>query len=49
MQRNVVYIVATARTPIGSLLGGLSSLTYTDLGAHAVKGIKIVIFKRPKN
>lgn len=32
-----VYIVSTARTPIGSFQGGLSSLTYTDLGSHAVK------------
>lgn len=32
-----VYIVATARTPIGSFQGKLSSLTYSDLGAHAVK------------
>lgn len=32
-----VYIVSTARTPIGSLLGNLSSLNYVDLGAHAVK------------
>ena len=32
-----VYIVSTARTPIGSFQGTLSSLTYSDLGAHAVK------------
>lgn len=32
-----VYIVATSRTPIGSFQGSLSSLTYSDLGAHAVK------------
>lgn len=32
-----VYIVGSARTPIGSLLGSLSSQTYVDLGAHAVK------------
>lgn len=32
-----VYIVSTARTPIGSFQGALSSLTYSDLGAHAVK------------
>ncbi|KAH3677110.1 hypothetical protein WICMUC_001865 [Wickerhamomyces mucosus] len=36
MSDNSVYIVATARTPIGSFQGGLSSLTYVDLGAHAV-------------
>jgi acetyl-CoA C-acetyltransferase len=34
---NTVYIVSAARTPIGSLLGSLSSQTYVDLGAHAVK------------
>lgn len=32
-----VYIVSAARTPIGSLLGSLSSKNYVDLGAHAVK------------
>ncbi|KAK9462437.1 Thiolase, N-terminal domain-containing protein [Lipomyces oligophaga] len=32
-----VVIVAAARTPMGSLLGSLSTLTATDLGAHAVK------------
>lgn len=32
-----VYIVSAARTPIGSFQGDLSSLTYSDLGAHAVK------------
>ncbi|ODQ65875.1 acetyl-CoA c-acetyltransferase, cytosolic enzyme [Nadsonia fulvescens var. elongata DSM 6958] len=32
-----VYIVSASRTPIGSFLGGLASLTYVDLGAHAVK------------
>lgn len=32
-----VYIVSTARTPIGAFQGSLSSLTYSDLGAHAVK------------
>ncbi|KAK6457144.1 acetyl-CoA acetyltransferase [Scheffersomyces xylosifermentans] len=32
-----VYIVATARTPIGSFQGQLSSLSYSDLGSHAVK------------
>lgn len=33
-----VYIVATSRTPIGSFQGSLASLTFPDLGAHAVKG-----------
>ncbi|NWN97190.1 MAG: acetyl-CoA C-acetyltransferase [Bacillus sp. (in: Bacteria)] len=36
MSENSVYIVATARTPIGSFQGALSSLNYVDLGAHAV-------------
>uniref|UniRef100_A0A060TDE5 acetyl-CoA C-acetyltransferase n=1 Tax=Blastobotrys adeninivorans TaxID=409370 RepID=A0A060TDE5_BLAAD len=33
-----VYILSAKRTPIGSFLGSLSSQTYVDLGAHAVKG-----------
>lgn len=32
-----VYIVSTARTPIGAFQGSLSSLSFSDLGAHAVK------------
>lgn len=32
-----VYIVSAARTPIGAFQGKLSSLTYPELGAHAVK------------
>ncbi|EGW33160.1 thiolase ib [Spathaspora passalidarum NRRL Y-27907] len=32
-----VYIVSAARTPVGSFQGQLSSLSYSDLGAHAVK------------
>lgn len=32
-----VYIVSSSRTPIGSFQGELSSLTYSDLGSHAVK------------
>ncbi|KAK3362634.1 Thiolase, N-terminal domain-containing protein [Lasiosphaeria hispida] len=32
-----VYIVAVARTPVGSFLGSLSSLTAIQLGAHAIK------------
>lgn len=32
-----VYIVSSARTPIGLFQGALSSLTYVDLGVHAVK------------
>lgn len=30
------YIVAVARTPMGSFQGALSSLNYVDLGSHAV-------------
>lgn len=37
MSKEFVYIVAGARTPIGSFQGSLSSLGYVDLGAHAVK------------
>ncbi len=33
-----VYIVSAVRTPIGSFLGCLSSLTATQLGAEAIKG-----------
>ncbi|MCO6499074.1 MAG: acetyl-CoA C-acyltransferase [Vicingus serpentipes] len=33
-----VYIVAAARTPIGSFLGSLSSVSATQLGATAIKG-----------
>ncbi|KAL2004360.1 hypothetical protein VTN02DRAFT_2006 [Thermoascus thermophilus] len=32
-----VYIVSSARTPVGSFLGSLSSLSATQLGAHAIK------------
>ncbi|KAK3393596.1 Thiolase, N-terminal domain-containing protein [Podospora didyma] len=32
-----VYIVAVARTPVGSFLGSLSSLSATQLGSHAIK------------
>lgn len=34
-----VYIVAAVRTPIGSFGGSLSSLTATQLGAIAIKGV----------
>lgn len=34
---NKVYIVAAKRTPIGSFLGGLSSLSAVELGAIAIK------------
>ncbi|KAK5992507.1 Acetyl-CoA acetyltransferase [Cladobotryum mycophilum] len=33
-----VYIVSVARTPVGSFLGSLSSLSATELGAIAIKG-----------
>jgi len=32
-----VYILGTARTPIGGLLGELSGLTATELGAHSAR------------
>ncbi|KAI1375377.1 acetyl-CoA acetyltransferase [Hypoxylon crocopeplum] len=32
-----VYIVSAARTPVGSFLGTLSSLTAIQLGSHAIK------------
>ncbi|KAI0392231.1 acetyl-CoA acetyltransferase [Xylariaceae sp. FL0594] len=32
-----VYIVSAARTPVGSFLGSLSSLSATELGARAIK------------
>lgn len=38
MSLPAVYIVSSARTPTGSFLGGLSSLTATQLGSHAIKG-----------
>ncbi|SSD58606.1 uncharacterized protein SCODWIG_00367 [Saccharomycodes ludwigii] len=37
MTRPNVYIVAAARTPIGSFQGNLASLKATDLGAAAIK------------
>ncbi|MDA0719108.1 MAG: beta-ketoacyl synthase N-terminal-like domain-containing protein, partial [Bacteroidetes bacterium] len=37
MSKNIV-IVSRARTPIGSFLGGLSSLSAPQLGAIAIKG-----------
>jgi acetyl-CoA C-acetyltransferase len=33
-----VYIVAAVRTPMGSFLGGLSSVSATNLGSTAIKG-----------
>jgi acetyl-CoA C-acetyltransferase len=34
----VVYIVSAVRTPIGSMMGGLSTVPATDLGSTAIKG-----------
>lgn len=34
---NEVYIVAGKRTPVGSFLGGLSTVSAVQLGAHALK------------
>ncbi|KAJ2958287.1 hypothetical protein NQ176_g11192 [Zarea fungicola] len=33
-----VYIVSAVRTPVGSFLGSLSSLSATELGSVAIKG-----------
>ena len=33
-----VFIVSAARTPIGSFMGGLSTVPATQLGAIAIKG-----------
>lgn len=33
-----VYIVSAVRTPIGSMMGSLSTVSATDLGATAIKG-----------
>ncbi|EAY28999.1 acetyl-CoA acetyltransferase [Microscilla marina ATCC 23134] len=40
LQKNMkeVYIISAVRTPIGSFMGSLSSLTATQLGAAAIKG-----------
>ncbi|KAF9405594.1 erg10, acetyl-CoA C-acetyltransferase, partial [Podila epigama] len=35
---NSVYIVAIARTPIGSFNGSLASFSATELGSLAIKG-----------
>ncbi|MBT0608723.1 acetyl-CoA C-acyltransferase [Aequorivita echinoideorum] len=44
-----VVIVAAARTPIGSFMGSLSSLTATQLGSVAIKGALGKINLDPKN
>ena len=33
-----VYIIAAVRTPIGAFMGGLSTVSATELGAIAIKG-----------
>ena len=38
MSKQEVYIVSAVRTPIGSFLGSLSSVSATDLGATVIKG-----------
>jgi acetyl-CoA C-acetyltransferase len=35
---SIVYIVAVARTPLGSFNGSLASFSATELGSLAVKG-----------
>ncbi|RFN58243.1 acetyl-CoA C-acyltransferase [Marixanthomonas ophiurae] len=44
-----VVIVAAARTPIGSFMGSLSSITATQLGATAIKGALNKIKLDPSN
>lgn len=44
-----VYIVATGRTPIGSISGSLASLTAPQLGAIAIKGTMAKIGIEGKN
>tara|TARA_R110000850_G_scaffold80862_1_gene173563 strand:+ start:106624 stop:107802 length:1179 start_codon:yes stop_codon:yes gene_type:complete len=43
-----VVIVSAARTPIGSFMGGLSSLTATQLGSIAIKGALAKINLKPE-
>ena len=38
MSKKEVFIISAARTPIGSFLGGLSSVSATTLGSFAIKG-----------
>lgn len=45
---NSVYIVSAVRTPIGSFLGTLSSISATKLGAEAIKGALSKINLDPK-
>jgi acetyl-CoA C-acetyltransferase len=39
MQKKEVYIIAAARTPIGSFGGSLKSMSATQLGAVAIQGV----------
>lgn len=43
-----VVIVSAARTPIGSFMGGLSSLSATELGSIAIKGALSKINLKPE-
>lgn len=45
---NKAVIVSAVRTPIGSFLGGLSSLTATQLGSFAIKGALEKINLKPE-
>lgn len=45
---NKVVIVSAARTPIGSFMGGLSSLTAVQLGSVAIKGALNKINLKPE-
>ncbi len=38
MSKKEVFIISAARTPMGSFLGGLSSVSATTLGSFAIKG-----------
>lgn len=42
-----VYIVSAARTPVGSFLGSLSSLSATQLGSHAIKCMRFPVYPLP--
>lgn len=45
---NATYIVAAKRTPIGTFMGSLSSLTGPELGGIAIKGALDSINLHPK-
>lgn len=48
MKLSSVYIVAVKRTPIGSFLGKLSSLSAIKLGGIAIKGAMESIHLNPR-